>query len=177
MTSGSSGRRNRLLHGAIATALDHAKDDQRACERIPSGAVPDARDGGQCRRDATNATAHYCVDGFVQRRSGVARRSATQMRGANVVGAIEMTAMQEAVLDLGVEQVLSPALTAVNNAFVQTMMEHGIPIEAAKGGPQTLMPEYQDFIKTLPPNPTATQVLEDGGKPRAQQDAIREESQ
>jgi ketol-acid reductoisomerase len=45
-------------------------------------------------------------------------------------GAIEMTAMQEAVLDLGVEHVLSPALTAVNNAFVQTMLEHGIPIEA-----------------------------------------------
>jgi len=45
-------------------------------------------------------------------------------------GAIEMTAMQEAVLDLGVEQVLSPALTAVNNTFVQTMAEHGIPIEA-----------------------------------------------
>jgi ketol-acid reductoisomerase len=38
--------------------------------------------------------------------------------------------MQEAVLDLGVEQVLSPALTAVNNAFVQTMLEHGIPTEA-----------------------------------------------
>ena len=38
--------------------------------------------------------------------------------------------MQEAVLDLGVEQVLSPALAAVNNAFVQTMIEHGIPIEA-----------------------------------------------
>jgi ketol-acid reductoisomerase len=45
-------------------------------------------------------------------------------------GAIEMSARQEAVLDLGVEQVLSPALTAVNNAFVQTMMEHDIPIEA-----------------------------------------------
>jgi ketol-acid reductoisomerase len=45
-------------------------------------------------------------------------------------GAIELTPMQEAVLDLGVEQVLSPALTAVNNAFVGTMMEHGIPIEA-----------------------------------------------
>ncbi len=45
-------------------------------------------------------------------------------------GAIGMTPMQEAVLDLGVEQVLSPALTAVNNAFVQTMVEHGIPIEA-----------------------------------------------
>jgi ketol-acid reductoisomerase len=45
-------------------------------------------------------------------------------------GAIELTPMQEAVLDLGVEQVLSPALSAVNNSFVQTMLEHGIPSEA-----------------------------------------------
>jgi len=45
-------------------------------------------------------------------------------------GAIVLTAEQEAVLDLGVEQVLSPALTAVNNAFVQVMLEQGIPIEA-----------------------------------------------
>jgi ketol-acid reductoisomerase len=45
-------------------------------------------------------------------------------------GAIEMTATQEAVLDLGVEQVLSPALAAVNSAFVGTMLQNGIPIEA-----------------------------------------------
>jgi ketol-acid reductoisomerase len=45
-------------------------------------------------------------------------------------GAIALTPMQEAVLDLGVEQVLSPALTAVNNAFVQAMLERDIPIEA-----------------------------------------------
>ena len=45
-------------------------------------------------------------------------------------GAIELTARQEALLDLGVEQVLSPALTAVNGAFVQIMMERGIPLEA-----------------------------------------------
>ena len=45
-------------------------------------------------------------------------------------GGLALTPMQEAVLDLGVEQVLSPALTAVNNAFVQTMIEHDIPIEA-----------------------------------------------
>jgi ketol-acid reductoisomerase len=45
-------------------------------------------------------------------------------------GGIELSPMQEAVLDLGVEQVLSPALTAVNTAFVQTMAENGIPIEA-----------------------------------------------
>jgi ketol-acid reductoisomerase len=45
-------------------------------------------------------------------------------------GAIELTPRQEAILDLGVEQVLSPALTAVNNAFVGTMLAHGIPLEA-----------------------------------------------
>jgi len=45
-------------------------------------------------------------------------------------GGIGLTPMQEAVLDLGVEQVLSPALTAVSTAFVQTMAERGIPIEA-----------------------------------------------
>ncbi len=45
-------------------------------------------------------------------------------------GAIEMTAMQEALLDLGVEQLLSPAMTALNSAFVQTMLERGIPQEA-----------------------------------------------
>ncbi|HLH29459.1 MAG TPA: NAD(P)-binding domain-containing protein [Acidimicrobiales bacterium] len=45
-------------------------------------------------------------------------------------GGIELTPTQEAVLDLGVEQMLSPALTAVNNAFVQAMVERGIPLEA-----------------------------------------------
>lgn len=45
-------------------------------------------------------------------------------------GAIEMTPMQEAVLDLAVEQALAPALTRVNGAFVQVMLEHDIPLEA-----------------------------------------------
>jgi ketol-acid reductoisomerase len=45
-------------------------------------------------------------------------------------GGIEMTPMQEAVLDLAVEQVLSPALTHVNTAFVSTMLARGIPLEA-----------------------------------------------
>ena len=45
-------------------------------------------------------------------------------------GAIEMTAGQEAVLDLAVEQVLSPALTHVTTAFVAAMSEQGIPFEA-----------------------------------------------
>jgi ketol-acid reductoisomerase len=45
-------------------------------------------------------------------------------------GAIEMTPHQEAVLDLAVEQALSPALTHVNGAFVAALLERGIPIEA-----------------------------------------------
>lgn len=45
-------------------------------------------------------------------------------------GAIELSPHQEALLDLAVEQVLSPALTHVNGAFVMTMLEFGIPLEA-----------------------------------------------
>lgn len=45
-------------------------------------------------------------------------------------GAIELTPRQEAILDLAVEQVLSPALTHVNGAFVAAMLEQGIPLEA-----------------------------------------------
>jgi ketol-acid reductoisomerase len=45
-------------------------------------------------------------------------------------GAIEMTARQEAVLDLAVEQALSPALRRVSESFVSVMLEEGIPLEA-----------------------------------------------
>lgn len=45
-------------------------------------------------------------------------------------GAIEMTPLQEAVLDLAVEQALAPALQRVSQSFVQVMLEQGIPLEA-----------------------------------------------
>jgi ketol-acid reductoisomerase len=45
-------------------------------------------------------------------------------------GAIELSPTQEAILDLSVEQALSPALALVNTAFVQAMTERGIPLEA-----------------------------------------------
>jgi ketol-acid reductoisomerase len=45
-------------------------------------------------------------------------------------GAIELTPHQEALLDLAVEQVLSPALTFVNGSFVGCLLELGIPLEA-----------------------------------------------
>jgi ketol-acid reductoisomerase len=50
--------------------------------------------------------------------------------GALRQGAIEMTPMQEAVLDLAVEQVLAPALRRVSQSFVEVMLEEGIPLEA-----------------------------------------------
>ena len=45
-------------------------------------------------------------------------------------GAVELTPQQEALLDLAVEQALSPAMTLVNSTFVKTMLDHGIPMEA-----------------------------------------------
>lgn len=45
-------------------------------------------------------------------------------------GAIALSMEQEAILDLAVEQVLSPALSAVNEAFVGAMADRGIPLEA-----------------------------------------------
>ena len=45
-------------------------------------------------------------------------------------GAIEMSPMQEAVIDLAVEQAMAPALQHVYGSFVQVMLERGIPLEA-----------------------------------------------
>lgn len=53
-----------------------------------------------------------------------------QALGGLKEGAIELTPHQEAVLDLAVEQVLSPALTYVNGNFVACLLELGIPLEA-----------------------------------------------
>jgi ketol-acid reductoisomerase len=45
-------------------------------------------------------------------------------------GAIELSPTQEAVLDLAVEQALSPALRQVSESFVRVMLEQEVPIEA-----------------------------------------------
>lgn len=45
-------------------------------------------------------------------------------------GAIAMTPLREATLDLAVEQLLSPLLTYVNGAFVSVLLERDIPLEA-----------------------------------------------
>lgn len=50
--------------------------------------------------------------------------------GALRGGAIEMSAAQEALLALAVEQALRPELERICTAFLQAMLEHGVPLEA-----------------------------------------------
>ncbi len=69
---------------------------------------------------------HADVTGHAQERTLAVAKAIGGLRQ----GAIELTPRQEAILDLGVEQALSPALTLVNNTFVQVMLEHGVPLEA-----------------------------------------------
>ncbi|MBI4263293.1 MAG: hypothetical protein HY657_02860 [Acidobacteria bacterium] len=64
-----------------------------------------------------------------------------------------------------------PFYTRVYN---RTFMSHGIPLEAARGGEQTMFPEYQDYMKTLPLNPPLEQILEERERQQAEQDAIRQ---
>ena len=45
-------------------------------------------------------------------------------------GAIELTPMQETVVDLAAEQVLSPVLRHVHTTFVSVLLEKGVPLEA-----------------------------------------------
>jgi ketol-acid reductoisomerase len=91
-----------------------------------SGLVAPRMLGPEVRRCYEEGVVHHDATGHALQRV----LSVAHAIGGLRQGAIELTPMQEAVLDLGVEQVLSPALTAVNNAFVQTMLERGIPLEA-----------------------------------------------
>ena len=45
-------------------------------------------------------------------------------------GAVELSPRQETILDLATEQALAPALSHVNRAYVQVLLEHGVPLEA-----------------------------------------------
>ncbi|MCY4432793.1 MAG: NAD(P)-binding domain-containing protein [bacterium] len=69
---------------------------------------------------------HHDATGTAQART----LAVAQAIGGLRQGAIAMTPQQEAVLDLAVEQLLSPVLTHVNTAFVLVMLELGIPLEA-----------------------------------------------
>jgi ketol-acid reductoisomerase len=89
--------------------------------------------GPEVRRCYEEGTGFITAVGVHADRTGRALRrtlAVAKAIGGLRQGAIEMTPHQEAVLDLAVEQVLSPILTHVNAAFVGAMLERGIPIEA-----------------------------------------------
>lgn len=43
-------------------------------------------------------------------------------------------------------------------ALDEWAVRHRVPIEAARGGAQTMLPEYQDYMKKLPPNPSLSTI-------------------
>jgi hypothetical protein len=50
-------------------------------------------------------------------------------------------------------------------------VSHGIPLKAAQGGEQTMLPQYQDYMKSLPANPPLAQLQ--AAEARAAQQASR----
>ena len=89
--------------------------------------------GPEVRRCYTEGVGFITALGVHADRTGraLARTLAVaQAIGGLRQGAIALTAKQEAVLDLAVEQVLSPALAHVSAAFVGAMLEQEIPLEA-----------------------------------------------
>ena len=89
--------------------------------------------GPEVRRCYEEGTGFITAIGVHRDATGTARArtlAVAKAIGGLRQGAIELSPMQEAVLDLGVEQALSPALRRVNESFITVMLEHGIPLEA-----------------------------------------------
>jgi ketol-acid reductoisomerase len=89
--------------------------------------------GPEVRRCYTEGAGFITAGGVHEDRTGTGlARTLAVAKGIGGLrqGAIEMTPKQEALLDLAVEQVLSPALAHVSAAFVTAMLERDIPLEA-----------------------------------------------
>jgi ketol-acid reductoisomerase len=89
--------------------------------------------GPEVRRCYEEGVGFITAVGVQHDRTGTARARTLAIAkaiGGLRQGALALTPMQEAVLDLSVEQALSPVLRRVSESFVGVMLEHGIPIEA-----------------------------------------------
>jgi ketol-acid reductoisomerase len=98
-----------------------------------SGMVAPRMLGPEVRRCYEEGVGFITAVGVQQDVTGTARARTLAIAkaiGGLRQGGIELTPMQEAVLDLGVEQALSPMLRRVNESFITVMIEQGIPIEA-----------------------------------------------
>src|SRR5213079_2028646 len=93
--------------------------------------------GPEVRRCYEEGVGFITAVGVQQDSTGTARARTLAIAkaiGGLRQGGIELTPMQEAVLDLGVEQALSPMLRRVNESFITVMIEQGSPIEAFLSG-------------------------------------------
>jgi ketol-acid reductoisomerase len=89
--------------------------------------------GPEVRRCYEERVGFITAFGVHEDRTGTARArtlAVAKAIGGLRQGALELTPEQEAVLDLAVEQALSPALRRVSQSFVEVMLERGIPLEA-----------------------------------------------
>lgn len=89
--------------------------------------------GPEVRRCYVEGVGFITAFGVHADRTGTARErtlAVAKAIGGLRQGAIELTAEQEAILDLAVEQALSPALRRVSQSFVEVLLERGIPLEA-----------------------------------------------
>jgi ketol-acid reductoisomerase len=89
--------------------------------------------GPEVRRCYTEGVGFITGVGVHRDETGTARArtlAVAKAIGGLRQGAIELTPHQEAVLDLAVEQALSPALRQVSQSFVAVLLEQGIPLEA-----------------------------------------------
>jgi ketol-acid reductoisomerase len=103
---------------------------QLACDL---GMVAPRMLGPEVRRCYEEGVGFITAVGVHQDATGTARARVLAIAkaiGGLKQGAIELTAQQEAVLDLAVEQALSPALRKVHETFVGVMLEEGVPLEA-----------------------------------------------
>lgn len=89
--------------------------------------------GPEVRETYLEGTGFITAVGVHRDETGTARARTLALAralGGLKQGGIELDPMQEAVLDLAVEQVLAPALRKVNLSFTEVMLERGIPLEA-----------------------------------------------
>src|SRR5438477_2299400 len=103
---------------------------QPACD---TGMVAPRMLGPEVRRCYEEGVGFITAVGVQQDVTGTARArtlAVARAIGGLRQGALQLTPMQEAVLDLAVEQALSPMLRRVNESFINVMLEQGIPIEA-----------------------------------------------
>ena len=101
-----------------------------ACD---TGMVAPRMLGPEVRRCYEEGVGFITAVGIQRDETGTARARTLAIAkaiGGMRQGALQLTPMQEAVLDLAVEQAFSPAMRRVSESFVGVMLEQGIPIEA-----------------------------------------------